>query len=257
MPNKSAFSTLTAAWVAVLSLILLLYARSARGQISSANYTFVVASGFLCDSGDSGNCPAIAKSANGDRYEISGAGTFDPQNKSVKAAGTFNHKSTNGNVLETGVWTASDLISFDSYGTAPARFMHGGPAFGGPQTGYKPLPMRSGPLATGGLAIFHVLLTPVSGTTKTAVLQVNWALGKVPDERQVEGVRLAFKGGGATFDEEVGGSTLFLLTRQGTGTVPKNRQPPGGDQNLPPSEPKPRARGSVAVIASRPAPMLP
>jgi hypothetical protein len=59
------------------------------------------------------------------------------------------------------------------------------------------------------------------------------------DERQVEGVRLAFEGGGAIFDEEVGGSTLFLLTRQGTGTVPKKRQPPGGDQNLPPSEPKP------------------
>ena len=35
------------------------------------------------------------------------------------------------------------------------------------------------------------------------------------DERQVEGVRLAE----AKFDEEVGGSTLFPLTRQGTGTV--------------------------------------
>jgi hypothetical protein len=238
MPNKSAFPTLTAAWVAVLSLILFLCAGSARGQISSANYTFVVASGFLCDSGDSGSCPAIAKSANGDRYEISGAGTFDLQSKSVRAAGTFNHKSTNGNMLETGVWTASDLISFDSYGTA-ATFMHGGPAFGGPQIGYKRLPLRSGPLPTGGLAIFSVLLTPVSGTTKTAVLQVNCALGKVPDEHQVEGVRLAFEGGGAAFDEEVSGSTLFLLTRPGTGAVPKKRQPPGGDQNLPPSEPKP------------------
>ena len=90
------------------SLILFLCAGSARAQISSPNYTFVVASGFLCDPGDSGSCPAVAKSTNGDSYEISGAGTFDPQNKSVKAAGTFNHKSTNGSVLETGVWIANN-----------------------------------------------------------------------------------------------------------------------------------------------------
>jgi hypothetical protein len=103
-------------------------------------------------------------------FEISGAGSFDPQNKSVKAAGTFNHKSTNGIVLETGVWTASDLISFESYGIAPPAVMQRGPAFGRPQNGYKRLPIRPGPLPTGGLAIFRILLMPVSGTTRTAVL---------------------------------------------------------------------------------------
>jgi hypothetical protein len=103
-----------------------LSAGSARAQISSANYTILVASGFLCESGDSGSCPAVTKSANGDSYEISGAGTFEPQNKSVKAAGTFNHKSTNGNVLETGVWTASELISFGSYGIAATRYSRKG-----------------------------------------------------------------------------------------------------------------------------------
>jgi hypothetical protein len=211
MPNKSAISTVIAAWVAVPSLILFLCA-SARAQISPANYTFVVASGFLCDSGDSGSCPAVAKSANGDSYEISGAGAFDPQNKSVKAAGTFNHKSTNGNVLETGVWTASDLISFDSYGVAPAALMQRGPAFGRPQIGYKRLPTQ-GPLPTGGLAIFRILLMPVSGTTKTAVLQANCALGDVPRERSVEGIRLSFEKGGNEFSEEVGGRVIFLSMR--------------------------------------------
>src|SRR3984957_6457567 len=127
-PHKTVFS-LTTARIAVLSVILFFCASPARPQMSPGKYTFVVASGFLCDPGDSGSCPAVAKSANGDSYEISGAGTFDPQSKSVKAAGTFNHKSTNGNVLETGVWTASALISFDSYGTAPAAFMQKGPAF--------------------------------------------------------------------------------------------------------------------------------
>jgi hypothetical protein len=212
-PHKSAFSNLTTAWVAVPSLILYLCAGPARSQISSANYTFVVASGFLCDPGDSGSCPAVAKSANGDGYEISGAGTFDPQNKSVTAAGTFNHKATNGNVLETGVWTASALISFDSYGIAPAAFMQKGPAFGRPQIGYKRMAIRSGPLPTGGLAIFRILLMPVSGATKTAVLQVNCALGDVPRERSVEGIRISLERNNFEYSEEASGRVIFLAPR--------------------------------------------
>jgi hypothetical protein len=198
-----------------------LCAGSARPQISSANYTFVVASGFLCDPGDSGSCPAVAKSADGDSYEISGAGTFDPQNKSVKAAGTFNHKSTNGNVLETGVWTASALISFESYGIAPAAFMQRGPAFGGPQIGYKRLPMRPGPFPTGGLAIFRILLMPVSGTTKTAVLQVNCALGDVPRERSVEGIRIMLERNNFEYSEEASGRVIFLALRPEVSTPAK------------------------------------
>jgi len=215
----------------VPSLILFLCAGLARAQISSANYTFVVASGFLCDPGDSGSCPAVAKSANGDSYEISGAGTFDPQNKSVKAAGTFNHKSTNGNVLETGVWTASALISFDSYGIAPAALMKRGPALGGPQIGYKRLPMRSGPLPTGGLGIFRILLVPVSGTTKTAVLQVNCALGDVPRERSVEGIRIRLERNNFEYSEEASGRVIFLALRpevsklQGSGFRPAETFP--------------------------------
>jgi hypothetical protein len=69
----------------------------------------LVASGLLCDSG---NCPASAKSVNGDTYEITGAGTFNAQTKSVSAAGTSAHKIPNGTV-ETGVWTSNQLISFD------------------------------------------------------------------------------------------------------------------------------------------------
>lgn len=221
MPNKSVFSILNTAWVALPTLVLFLCAGSARAQISSAKYTFVVASGFLCDPGAAGTCPAVAESANGDSYEISGAGTFDPQNKSVKAAGTFNHKLTNGNVLETGVWIASALISFDSYGIAPAAFMQRGPAFGGPQIGYKRLPMRSGPLPTGGLAIFRILLLPMSGTKKTAVLQVNCALGDVPRERSVEGIRLSLGGNANEFSEEVSGRVMFLSTRPEFSADPK------------------------------------
>ena len=240
MRSKSSFSTLITACVAVPSVILFFYAGLARAQTNSANYSFVVASGFLCNPGDSGNCLAVAKSANGDSYEISGAGTFEPKNKSVKVAGTFNHKSTNGNVLETGVWTASDMISFDSYGMAPAALMQKGPAFGAPQIGFKRLPMRSGPLPTGGLAIFRIILMPVSGTTKTAVLQVNCALGDVPRERSVEGIRLTFDGNGGEFFEEVSGRVMFLSMRPEVSTparaptqepAPQSSEaPPNGQQ---------------------------
>jgi hypothetical protein len=205
----------------VSSLILFLCAGSARPQISSANYAFVVASGFLCDPGDSGSCPAVVKSVNGDSYEISGAGTFDPQNKSVKAAGTFNHKATNGNVLETGVWTASDLISFDSYGITPAAFIQKGPALGRPRIGDKHLPMGSGSLPTGGLAIFRILLTPMSGTTKAAVLQANCALGNVPRERSVEGIRITLEKNNSEYSEEASGRVIFLALRPEVSTPTK------------------------------------
>jgi hypothetical protein len=218
MPNKNVFSTLItaiAAWVAVPSLILFLCAGSARSQLSSANYTFVVASGFLCDPSDSGSCPAVAKSASGDSYEISGAGTFDAQTRSVKAAGTFTHKSPNGNVLETGVWLANELLSFDSYGIAPGALRQKGAALG-PQTfGAKRLPMSPGPLPTGGLAVLRISLVPVSvsGASKTAVLQINCALGNAPRDRSVEGIRLAFERNPTEFSEEAGGRVMFLSTQ--------------------------------------------
>jgi hypothetical protein len=39
--------------------------------------------------------------------------------ESVQAAGTHACKSSNGYLLETGVWTGSELLSFVSYGITP------------------------------------------------------------------------------------------------------------------------------------------
>ena len=75
---------------------------------SGGSYTFLVGSGFLCDA-DSSACPAVVKSVTGDSYEMSGAGVLDAEHKSATAAGTFTHKSPDGNALETGVWIASEL----------------------------------------------------------------------------------------------------------------------------------------------------
>jgi hypothetical protein len=166
---------------------------------------------------------------------MSGAGTLSTQSKLVTAAGTFTHKSRDGNVLETGVWIASELVSFDSYGIAPGALMHEGLAFGPPRFGPKRLPMVSGPMPAGGRAVFRIRLLPMRGASKTALLQVNCALGRVPDEHQREGVRLAFEGG-REFDEEVSGRTLFVLTRPGASAATK-ASPPGIDPNrAPPQE---------------------
>jgi hypothetical protein len=211
MPNKSLLSTVIGLYVVWPNLILLLSAGSAQAQTSPENYVFLVASGFLCDPGDSGNCPAVAKSANGDTYEISGAGTFEPPSKFVKAAGTFNHKSANGNTLQTGVWTANELVSFVSYGIAPGALLHEKRILGPPPFAPKRLVMFSGAMPTGGLAIFRILLMPMSGSTAKAVLQVNCALGHdVPRERSVEGIRLTLERNGGEFSEEVTGRVMFL-----------------------------------------------
>jgi hypothetical protein len=235
MSNHRIFSTLIVTWVAVLSLAMFLGAGPARAQSMSANYTFLVASGFLCDPGDSATCPAVVKSANGDSYEMSGAGTLTTQSKSVTAAGTFTRKSSNGTVLDTGVWIASELVSFDSYGIAPGALMRGGGAFGPPPFGPMRSRMFSGSMPAGGRAVLRIRLLPVWGGPKTATLQVNCALGKVPPEHQVEGIRLAFEGSGVEFDEEVSGRTLFLMTRPGASAAA--RAPvPEADTNPAPTE---------------------
>jgi hypothetical protein len=85
--------------------------------------------------------------------------------------------------------------------------------------------MFSGPMAAGGLAVLRIRLMPVSGLAKTATLEVNCALGKVPDEHPTEGIKLTIEGRGAEFDEEVSGRALFLLTRPGAGAAAKASLP--------------------------------
>jgi hypothetical protein len=211
--SNPAFSMRAMTRVVVPCLAMCLSALLAAAQSNNGNYIFLLASGFLCDPGDSSTCPATVKATQGDSYEMSGAGTFDVQNKSVKAAGTFTHKSSNGNVLETGVWLTGELVSFDSYGAAPGALLRQGLAFGPAPFGPKHLPMPSGPMPTGGLAVFRIRLLPMTGPSKTAVLQVNCALGEVPRERSVEGIRLTLERNGSEFSEEGGGRVMFLSVR--------------------------------------------
>jgi hypothetical protein len=213
MSKLKAFSIRGKTRVVVPCLALCLFAFPAAAQSNKGNYIFLLASGFLCDPGDSSTCPATAKGTQGDSYEISGAGTFDAQNKSVKAVGTFSHKSPNGNVLETGVWLAGEVVSFDSYGAAPGALRRQGLAFGTAPFGPKRLPLPSGPMPTGGLAVFNIRMFSMSGASRTAVLQVNCALGDVPRGRSVEGIRLTFENSGGEFSQEVSGRVMFISMR--------------------------------------------
>jgi len=223
-------------WTAGAILATFLVAIPAKAQSNRGDYLFFVGSGFLCQPNDSSACPAVTKSAGDSNYEMSGAGTFNPRGKSVTAVGTFTHRSPNGSTLETGIWMANQLVSFDSYGVARDVLMREGWAFGLSEFGLRRMPTLSGSMPTGGLAVIRIRLLPMWGPPRMAVLQVNCALGKVPEERQTEGIRLSFEGGGGEFDQEISGRTIFVLTRPGPNRAPK----------LPAAEGEPRSAPAEA-----------
>jgi hypothetical protein len=224
MSKQNVFSTLIVTWVAVASLAILMCASPARAQNSAAEYTLLVGAGVLCDPGDSGKCPAVVKSANGESYHMSGAGLFKTQSNSVTAAGTYTHESPDGTVIESGIWIASQMVHFESYGIAPGALLVGGKTAGPLTLGAKPTggPPLSDPqrftksiglMPTGGLAVFRIHLMPMTGTTKTAVLEVNCALGNVPHERSVEGIRITLERNNFEYSEEASGRVIFLALR--------------------------------------------
>jgi hypothetical protein len=205
--------------VSFLNIVTLLAVIPATAQSNNGDYMFLLASGFLCDSGDSGGCQAVVRSAKGDSYEMNGAGVLNAHSKLALASGTFAHRSSNGDLLETGVWITKELVGFDSYGVAPGALQKG-PAFG-TALGPKGLRMPSGSMPTGGLAVFRIRLSPMSGPSTIAVLQVNCALGNVPRERSVEGIRLKLERNDTEYLEELGGRVMFLTMRPEVSTPAK------------------------------------
>ena len=219
--------------LAISSMGLLLAAGTGLAQTGPSNYAILVGAGVLCDLGDSSACPAVVKTTDGSSYELTGVGVLDAQEKSVTATGTFVHKSSDGTTQESGIWIAKELLSFQLYGLAPGALMRGGMATG--QSPFGPHPM---PMPAGGLAVLHIRLLPVSGFARTATLQVNCALGKVPDEHPTEGIRLSLERG-MLFEQEVSGRTMFLVTRPEPKPEGKSRtqKPPAPDSPGVESEP--------------------
>jgi hypothetical protein len=121
-------------------------------------------------------------------------------------------------VVTSGVWIATALVSFQSYGIDLGAMLRDYPQLrtsgvfpmGGPMS--KGVPLLGGPVAEGGLAVIRIRLLPDVGAPEDALLRVNCAKGRVPDEGQTDGVKLAVAGG-PSFEEQVSGRTLFLLRR--------------------------------------------
>ena len=76
-------------------------------------------------------------------------------------------------------------------------------------------PRYLGPMPAGGLALLRIQLLPDVGKPKNAFLQVNCAIGKVPENQQGDGIRLAVQGEELKFDQKVNGRTLFMLRKPG------------------------------------------
>lgn len=238
------------ALAAIPLLTLLLGSIPARAQSGAVSYAFLIGSGFLCDAGDSGACPEVVKSESGDTFEISGAGVFNPQQKSVMATGTFTHRSLEGNALETGIWIADELVSFDPYGASPSALMRGGGALGPASFGSARSRMFATSTPAGGLAVLHIHLSPMRGTAKTATLQVNCVLGRVPADQTTDGIRLAVDGRSEEFNETVSGRTLFVSTRERG----QARNYPADDGMLYHGADAPASNSSRSGLHLRPAP---
>src|ERR687887_300055 len=60
--------------------------------------------------------PNVAQAPNGDRVAITGEGEFQVHPKAVEAEGRFTHTDSAGTVLAAGTWTATKLLTYQSYG---------------------------------------------------------------------------------------------------------------------------------------------
>jgi hypothetical protein len=133
--------------------------------------------------------PDVAEAANGDRIILTGTGTLTLHPKSATGAGTFTHTTAVGTVLATGTFTATDLLSFESYGPSPL------------------LP----PFLNSGQALIRVALVPDGSTTSIdGILRVECVLpGSTFPGGKEEGINLLLPGL-ANFNHQVSGATVFV-----------------------------------------------
>ena len=143
--------------------------------------------------------PNIAAALNGDHVAVTGEGEFTVSPKSVTASGEFTHTAANGDVVASGTWTASELISFDFYG---CRFI---PALG--------VDTGNDDFCGGALKMAVVLDTPIGGLP--AVLTVFCIIGnQAPSSHNLpdgEGVTLVVPGI-INFNHIVQGMNVYIRT---------------------------------------------
>jgi hypothetical protein len=133
--------------------------------------------------------PDVAEAANGDRVTLTGTGTLTLHTKSATGGGTFTNTTAGGTVLATGTFTATELLSFESYGASPLL-----PAF-----------------LNAGQALIRVALVPDGSTTSIdGILRVECVLpGSTFPGGKEEGINLLLPGI-ANFNHQVSGATVFV-----------------------------------------------
>ena len=133
--------------------------------------------------------PDVAEAANGDRIILTGTGTLTLHPKSATGGGTFTHTTAEGTVLATGTFTATELLSFESYGPSPL------------------LP----PFLNSGQALIRVALVPDGSTTSIdGILRVECVLpGSTFPGGKEEGINLLLPGL-ANFNHQISGATVFV-----------------------------------------------
>jgi hypothetical protein len=151
--------------------------RRASSESGSGTFQYLAGSDFLCGF-FSAACPDIAMAESGDTIEIKGSGALSIDPKSVTGSGTFKHKDATGTVVESGTWTAQELISFVPYVVLPNT-------------------------AAGGEALIRVHLS--SGFD--AILTITCDIGAPPGH--TEGVRVNIQNM-INFNKKVSGITLYI-----------------------------------------------
>jgi hypothetical protein len=138
--------------------------------------------------------PNTASAPNGDTVAITGEGEFSIFPNSIEAAGEFVHSNSAGTPEASGTWTATSLLSYQSYGC--------GVLFG------EPIPEN----LCGGKVLMSVLLTP-NGTTLQipAMLTVFCVIGDHVPGSAEEGVRLNVPDI-INFNHATGGDNVYIRT---------------------------------------------
>ncbi len=154
----------------------------------SATYQYLIGSGAVCDFVP---CPEKSSAPNGDVLSLAGEGTFTTHPNSATGGGSFVHADADGNVLATGTWSATDLVSFVSFGISDELA--------------EVLPEG----ATGGRAVLRVHISPdAGGPGFDALMTVICDLENNPPG-QSEVARLVVPGA-INFNKHVDGGNIFI-----------------------------------------------
>lgn len=103
-----------ALFVALLLLVGAMAPSAALGHTSKAAFDYHVGDALIGSIGFPTNSQAMA--SNGDVVTIVGTGSFSAAGKWATGGGTFSHHMSATDVTITGTWTATGLISYQSYG---------------------------------------------------------------------------------------------------------------------------------------------